>query len=476
MDLLARIRRYLERERLAAAGARVLAAVSGGADSVAMLLLLRELAAGGGLQIAGVAHLNHQLRGQDSDDDERFSAALAERYDLPFRSARVDVAAAAREEKRSLEDMARTARYAFLKDAAVSVHADVIAVAHTRDDQAETFLLRLVRGAGARGLGGIRPRCGTVIRPLLDVTRRELREYLSARHGTFREDASNADVAIPRNRIRHELLPYLEGRFAPGIVDILAREATLAQADERYLRSAADALGASVLSTDEAGFLRIDAAMLVGAPPALSMRVALAALERAAGKRPITYDHVRRLLEFAAASNTSISLPGQQVTRVGAAIVLAPDVGSTGSRASRLASGTPFAFSLSIPGEVQLAGQRLAVGAEKLPEAVARLRKWTVRDSEVGVAADPLDLPLAVRSRRPGDRFRPLGAPGIRKLQDFLVDRKVPRTQRDTLPLVVDATDRIVWVVGHSVAEDFRVTDPSRGVILLKVRRLGGSG
>jgi len=131
---------------------------------------------------------------------------------------------------------------------------------------------------------------------------------------------------------------------------------------------------------------------------------------------------------------------------------------------------------LSIPGEVELAAARVTLTAERLEAAPVRPTKWAARGMEVGVAAGLLELPLAVRSRRPGDRFRPLGAPGARKLQDFLVDRKVARELRDTVPLVVDGRDRIVWVVGQSVAEEFRVTDPSQGVILFKVRHLGGVG
>jgi len=149
------------------------------------------------------------------------------------------------------------------------------------------------------------------------------------------------------------------------------------------------------------------------------------------------------------------------------------------SREEAKADGNNFAFSLSIPGEVQLDAGGVVVGAEYFLGTGARnLRptEWAARGAEVGVAAPALALPLAVRSRRPGDRFRPLGAPGKRKLQDFFVDRKVPREQRDTVPLVVDGQDRIVWVVGESVAEEFRVTDPSQGVILLKVKHLGGVG
>src|SRR5690348_12083263 len=142
MSLLARVRRFIERERLLPAGRRVLIALSGGADSVAMLFLLRQLPAAGALTLAGVAHLNHQLRGAAADADEAFCAALAARLALPFQSSRVDIAAVARDSRRSIEDAARGARYAFLSTAACDLAADVVAVAHTRDDQAETFLLR----------------------------------------------------------------------------------------------------------------------------------------------------------------------------------------------------------------------------------------------------------------------------------------------------------------------------------------------
>jgi tRNA(Ile)-lysidine synthase len=470
MTLRARALETIRRHRLARPGARVLVALSGGADSVALCLLLRELERDGVLAIAGVAHLNHQLRGADADADEAFCAALAARLDLPFSAERVDVAALARAGRRSIEDAARSARYAFFERAADALRADVIAVAHTREDQAETFLLRLLRGAGTRGLASIQPRAGRVIRPLLEIERAALRDYLAASGETFREDATNADVAIPRNRVRHELIPYLESHFSPGVRDVLARGADLARQDEEFLREQAVELARRIVLTNVEA-VTLDADGLNGAPRALSSRVAQAALQRLAGPKSIHFDHVERLLALAAGGaghGGAISLPGQYALRIGNAIVLRPGRGPGTRRANS------FAFSLSIPGEVELGPQGLAVRAElPVPMAAGERHKWkwAGRGVEVGVAAHILELPLAVRNRRPGDRFRPLGSPGGRKLQDFLVDRKVARADRDALPLVVDGRDRIVWVVGQSVAEDFRVTDPSQGVLLLKVRR-----
>ncbi len=462
----------IRRHGLARPGERVLVGLSGGADSVALLLVLRELEQEGALAIAGAAHLNHQLRGAEADEDEAFCAALAGTLGVPFRSERTDVAALARAQKRSIEDAARSARYRFFEHAADDWSADVIAVAHTREDQAETFLLRLLRGAGTRGLAAIQPRAGRVVRPLLDVARDDLRAYLASRGQAFREDSSNADVTIPRNRIRHELIPYLESHVSPAITDVLAREAALARQDEDFLHGEAIKLASRIVLTD--GAVRIDVSGLTLAPRALSSRVAQAALQRLAGSKHITFHHVERLLALAAGPGEggAVSLPGQYAVRVGGTILLR--AGRAPARRSLGEGANSFAFSLSIPGEVELEPQRLAVGAEPvsgLGGPAGRQRKWAGRGNEVGVAAGALALPLAVRNRRPGDRFRPLGAPGGRKLQDFLVDRKVARDERDSLPLVVDGRDRIVWVVGQSVAEDFRVTDPSQGVLLLKVRR-----
>jgi tRNA(Ile)-lysidine synthase len=468
MSLTQRVLQTIGRYALLRDGTRVLVGLSGGADSVALLLLLRELERDGALTVAGAAHLNHQLRGAEADGDEAFCAALAARVGVPFVAERVDVAARARAQKRSIEDTARTARYEFFERAADELSAVAIAVAHTREDQAETFLLRLLRGSGTRGLAAIQPRAGRVVRPLLDVARQDLRAYLASCGQPFREDASNADVAIPRNRVRHELIPYLESHFSPGVTDVLARDAVLARQDEEFLRGEAIKLAGEIVLTDVA--VRIDVAGLSRAPRALSSRVVQAALQRLAGSKSITFDHVERVLALAdgAGEGRAVSLPRQYAVRAGGTIVLRP------GRSRITAGANSFAFSLSIPGEVELGPQRLAVGAQPAPpqgDSIGRPGKWTGRGTEVGVAAGALELPLAVRSRRPGDRFRPLGAPGGRKLQDFLVDRKVPRDDRDSLPLVVDGRDRIVWVVGHAVAEDFRVTDPSQGVLFLKVRR-----
>ena len=463
MSLKTRVLATIRRHQMLPPGGRVVVALSGGPDSVALVDLLRKLDADGELVLAGLAHFNHQLRGDAADADEAFCRTLAADLSLPLEIDRGDVRGTARAEGRSIEDAARRLRYHFLEAARVNLGADVVAVGHSRDDQAETFLLRLVRGAGTRGLGSIRPRAGHVIRPLLETGRDELREYAREQGLRFQEDVTNLDVTVPRNRVRHELLPYLAREFSPRIAEVLAREALLAQVDDDRLQREAIEMAGSVVLVNT-GSVTVDVVALSQVHPALASRVIQHALQQLSDKF-VGFEHVSRFLEFAreARDGQALSLPGQQAIRRGSTVVLGPEPTRGASLKPNFSS-----FPLSVPGEVVACG-------------------WSVAADLAGPAdGEPLDFlntvalqggvgPLSVRFRRPGDRFLPPGMHGSsKKLQDYLVDRKVERRERDRLPLVVDAQDRIVWVVGHGVAEGFRASAPSPGVILLKARRLGG--
>ena len=484
MILADRVLRTIRRYGLVPSGGRVVVALSGGPDSVALVHLLREIERSGVLAVAGLAHVNHRLRGDEADEDERFCRRMAEALSLPIEVGREDVRALAARERRSIEDAARSARYAFLEEAASRLGADVIATGHSRDDQAETFLLRLMRGAGPRGLAGILPRAGRVVRPLLEIRRAHLRAYAEERQLAFREDATNRDVGIPRNRVRHELIPYLERELSPGIVEVLAREADIARDDEDRLNAEAIALLDTVVLGDvpssDAREVELEAARLGTLHPAVAARVVRAVLGRVAAGRSAEAHHVERLLALARGeAGDALSLPGVEAVRRNGVIALGPP--------RPRAFSNSFRFPLSIPGEIVLSDPGWAVSAAWGTPCTGGqtpadgIRAAGVRPPEgwlsAMVGADVVRLPLTVRSRQPGDRLRPSGLGGrSKKLQDLLVDRKIERTARDLLPLVVDADDRIVWVVGEPPAEDFRVTGPSQGVILLKARRLGGPG
>jgi tRNA(Ile)-lysidine synthase len=469
MLLADRVLATVRKHGMLPAGGRVLVALSGGPDSVGLLHLLRELEVRGELTIAGAAHLNHAMR-PAAAQDERFCRELAASLGIPLCVDLTDVRARAREWRTSTEDAGRRARYAFFARAVAEVGADAVATGHTVDDQAETFLLQMIRGAGPRGLSAIAPKTGAVCRPLLDLRRAEIRGWLTANGLPFREDESNLDPAFVRNRVRHRLMPLLRQEFSPGIVEVLGREAAIARADEACLQAHAIEVARSVVLTTERG-IELDAAVLAALDPAIGSRVARIALTHGGSGRFIGFNHVEALVALAGRpSGSAVSLPGQEARRTGDRILL---------RSAKPAHlGSAFRVALAVPGEVLLERQGWAVSATSGPGVAASSPAHsTTSGLALALRTEDLEYPLAVRSRRRGDRLRPAGMQGrSKKLQDLFVDRKVPRELRDTVPLVVDGNDEILWVVGHAATGEFRVTEPLQGVLLLKARRLGGLG
>jgi tRNA(Ile)-lysidine synthase len=302
-------------------------AVSGGSDSVALAWLMAELAARDrGPAVAGLLHLNHKLRGADSDADETFCRELADRLKLPIVVASDDVAMRARDAQVSIEVAARAARYEFFAREMPAQGATLVATGHTMDDQAETVLLRLLRGAGTRGLSGIRARRDHVIRPVLQCRRADLRSFLNARGETWREDATNEDVSILRNRIRHELMPVLSS-IAPGGVRALARLAALAQDDEEALTAAAIEFDDSlVLSKRAGGSVEVDAVMLRLIPAALARRLIRSLAADLAPDRNLVSKHLEAVRSLAASDKLvgHLDLPGLAVEKRDGRLVLTP--------------------------------------------------------------------------------------------------------------------------------------------------------
>lgn len=468
MEVIDSVRRTIRSHGLLPSGSRVAVALSGGADSVALLFALRELAEAERFQVVGAAHLNHQLRGADADADAEFCRALAAGLGMPIEIERADVAACARDTGTSVEHAAHVARHAFFERAAERLGANAVAVAHTKDDQAETFLLRLLRGAGPRGLSGIHPRSGIVVRPFLETSRPDVREFLRGAGIAFREDASNADLSIPRNRIRHELLPLLETRFSPGIVDVLDREAAIAREDVEYLEGAARAAAARLVSCTARG-VEIDADALMAEPAAVVRRVIRVAQQLAAGAdRFIGFDAGESVRRFVVSKSTGqLDLPGHRVNRRGGAVVLTRSRGR-----EKPEPAADFMYHLEVPGQVAVPEAACAISAD--PRAVPAGRSagelWHLsgRSNEAVIEARELAGPLAVRNRRPGDTFRPLGLNGRKTLQDFFVDAKIERFEREITPVIVDSAGQIVWIAGLALAEEFRVTEATKDVVILK--------
>jgi tRNA(Ile)-lysidine synthase len=444
---------YVRKHELLKAGDRVGIAVSGGADSVALLCLLVELRKDIG-SILSVVHFNHRLRGTNADDDERFVADLAQRHKLELHCGSGEVSAYATEKHLSLETAAREMRYQYFRQLLREGGLNRIATGHTLDDQAETVLLKIIRGAGGRGLAGIYPKLSvgscqlsavssqqiSIIRPLLGTRRAELEAYLRSLGQSWCEDKSNRDLRHMRNRVRHGILPRLERNFNPGVREALAETAEIARAEEEYWEKEVARVLPLVWQADGTiGVLK--AAPLTHLPLALQRRVVRAATE-CLGLR-LDFRHVEEIIAQSSNRIATTVLPG------GWMVQLEKD-------ALRFATqrGKPekleYEYRLSVPGSVEV------------PETTSRFEAVSV-SGNAAEGYNPEDLldrallaaELKVRNWHPGDRFWPAHTKAAKKIKELLQDRQVTGRERKLWPVIVSGQE-VVWVRGFPAPARFR--------------------
>jgi tRNA(Ile)-lysidine synthase len=441
-------------------GAAVVALVSGGADSVALLRLLALGVLGDFEGRLRVLHVDHMLRGAEAEADAAFVEALAAELAVPCRVVRYDVAAYAEQERLNLEDAGRRVRYRFAEQEADAL-ADAlsvprsrarIAVAHTLDDHVETFLMRLLAGSGATGLRGIRPMRGRVVRPLIGARRSEVREWLASLGIAWREDASNADTARTRAWVRAELLPLIESRF-PSFVQTAERTLRILADEDDLLAEMAEAFAYdfATVSPERVEFDRGRMATLSRAMSRRTVREALARAFPEAGR--LDAEHIEAIVEGLSCEDFARDLPfGLRAETEYATLAVS-------RRAQSPAPVGPCL--LEVPGRVDLgpAGAMTARCVE--PGELPATRDAAALD------ADLLEVPLLVDAPRPGDRVQPLGMAGTKKLQDVFVDAKVPRRLRPVTPIVRSGGE-VAWVAGLVTSERFKVTGETTRVVLLE--------
>jgi tRNA(Ile)-lysidine synthase len=450
----------LQRYRMLEGGERVVVAVSGGPDSVALLLFLKGIASERELDLH-VFHLDHMLRGEESASDARFVEELAGDLGLPARVMDVDVRRETAGSGRSPEDAAREVRLAKLRQFAAEVEAVRIATGHTADDQVETFLMRLIQGAGLTGLGGIPPVSGPFIRPLIEVWRSQVEEYCAQMGVSPRQDSSNLDTSYLRNRIRLNILPFLVSELGPSIKEVISREVeSLALDREFMLEQAAQAFDlVAVVSKDE---VRLDILRLMSLPAALQRGVMREAWSRAApGAQNLSWRHLMDVMEKVVAGRTGskLDLPGPLVVeRSYDDVVFKPP-----DEDAECPPGV-----LPVPGTVRLPWAGVEIEARR----VGRNTVTFGEDRNVEYLTAGLELPLEVRAPAPGDRFKPLGSAGTQKLTDFFIDRKLPRSARKHCVLVLSG-GQIVWVAGMRIDERFRLRDEEGEAVMLIMRPAG---
>ena len=439
-----RVATYIKEHGLIRKGDTVICGVSGGADSVALLMLLDSLRAELGFFVYA-AHYNHMIRAEEADADEAYVVSLCKSLGLPLCVGRGDVPTAAKERGQTLETAARLMRYEFLEEVRRKQNARSIAVAHHMDDQAESIMLHITRGSGLKGLCGMQPRYGHIIRPLLCLRRAEIEQYLADHAVPYCTDSTNLLPDGMRNRIRLDVIPYIQQSINPAFIPALCALGELASEDEQYLETIArDALTAA---KRRGGY---DRASLSALPPPIRSRAIRIALSDAGARTDIERVHVDMIARLLSAGTGA---------RADVAHI------SAWNEYSLIRFGRPqpeiadYCIPLTPSGETSVPGGRF-ISDFICDNGFLRDPRTAYMDAD-SLASDPV-----VRPRRPGDRFFPVGAPGERKLKEFFIDRKLPREARN-MPLVC-AGSTVLFVPGFGISEAVKITaDTSR---ILRVR------
>ena len=467
MILRAKVARFVERRRLLSPGDRIGAAVSGGADSVALLYVLRELFPEAQL---GVVHCNHCLRGAESEQDEAFVRALARRLELSVSVRRQDAPRRAGGCAENLEKAARDCRYRFFCELLAAGAYDKIATAHTRSDQAETVLFRLLRGAAGPGLSAVRPlRNGAIVRPMLDVSRDEVEAYLTAQGISWREDSSNNDMAFARNRLRRELLPQLKREWNPQIERTLAKTADWHFAEQLFWEARTDELVAACASREPRGLLlQVEAVRKLH--PAEQRRLLRRALAESSSRADaVGFDHVEavRAAVHADAGSVRIDLPGLRVERSFDRILLRQPGACAAS----------FDVPLRVPGRTEAPGTAAIRIETRFIGPSADKKRYNATDWAF-LDWDRMPKPLRLRNRRPGDRYRPAGRTAAKKLKRLFQENRIHSWRREGWPVIAASADGgrnevIVWTRAFGPAAEFAAGAESRN--RLSIRELDRS-
>jgi tRNA(Ile)-lysidine synthase len=464
-----RVLRFIEEHELFRVSEPLIVGLSGGPDSVCLLHILASLKRTLGIKLH-IAHLNHLLRGAESDADAEYVAGIARDLGIPATIERRDVKAYQREHRLSLEEAAREVRYAFFSNVAASLSTGTVAVGHTADDQIETILMHLVRGTGIAGLRGMQPLStlslpdGTqlrVARPLLDVRREETEAFCAAQGLSPRSDSSNYWPNQLRNRVRSQLIPLLR-EYNPDVEEALLRTARAADADLAHIDEEVSRLWGHVAREQPDG-IAIDRSVFSSLHPALKRHLIRSALQRLLGDlQDVESVHIESLLEaIAKPAGKRLSLPRSLAFYGDYEHGLLTAKGDVTCPFHALAGE----YRLNVPGETEFCGWRV--------RSTILNHRPIENDEEKLKACLDLDIAgegLTVRGRRRGERFQPLGMESPKKLQDFMVDAKIPRHWRDRVPLVC-SPQQILWVVGWRIDHRARVTSSTKRVLCLEFEK-----
>lgn len=463
---------YIEEHKLIGPGENILVAVSGGPDSTALLRVLYSLRESLEIARLGVLHFDHKLRGSDSDEDRTFVERLSKDLGISCASKIEDVKEFQKNRHASLEMAARECRHRFFSESMERFNAQRLALGHTANDQAEELILRLLRGSGPSGSAGMLPKtAGGLIRPLLFATRRQILGYLQDTGSNFRQDMSNLDPFCQRNALRLEIFPTLEKRFNKRIVETLSRHARLVQDEEDYWDQEIRALWPRILIEENPSRMALLIPELIRLHPALERRVLRFAIERFRGNLLGIYAvHIEALCLWLlrARSGSGLHLPGGLRAQRSQDEIVFFKAASTGRRCSL----APASIEIPGPGSYSFLDFQIDLSLEEISPDDSSKPAPALPSNTVRMDADRIDWPLLIRWWQPGDRFRPLGLGGSKKLQDFFTDAKIAVFERNRIPLLCDR-EKICWVAGYRLDERVKLSPGTRRVLVVRVRGNG---
>ncbi|MBN2135978.1 MAG: tRNA lysidine(34) synthetase TilS [Acidobacteria bacterium] len=459
MDFLDRVIKTINRYSLLNQGDGVVVALSGGADSMVLLHSLKALSQRLDLTVSA-CHLNHGIRGKDAYDDQAFCAQQCENLGIPFYTSNVNVPAIAKNEALNLEEAGRLERRKFYKEAAEHFGAKKVATAHHMNDQAETVIINLIRGSGQKGLGGIYPLYEDwLIRPLLQVKRDDILDYILENNIIFREDASNQDKNIIRNKIRIDLIPYIEKRYNPAFVEVINRTSEIQRDLYDFAQKELDRISPEMIIKD-GDAVRINLQMFRRLHPGLQGFVLRRGFEMLSGNtRGLTLGHISQVLASTSVEGKgSITLPGDVAFAVDESYLLL-------TLAAEDEMPLEYSYEMVIPGEQFIS----ELGTRWKADIIDRSEfdeKYDLKDDSIGAFdASKFDDTITIRNRVEGDSLRPLGMDGTRKLKDIYIDKKLSPAEKNQTP-VFTSGGFIFWAPGIVVSDDFKVDVNTENILL----------
>ncbi|HHV15724.1 MAG TPA: tRNA lysidine(34) synthetase TilS [Gelria sp.] len=450
--MLAKVLQYIKEHNLITPGDLLVAGISGGPDSMALLHILLQLRPRLNFELVA-AHLNHGLRPEAAAEEE-FVRDYCQARQVPFYSRRVDIEEIAVREKKSVEEAGRNCRYQYFNELVAQLGGTRIATAHHRDDNAETVLLNIIRGSGIKGLRGIRPVNGIIIRPLLCVDKNEIETYLAENSVKYCIDLSNYSTDYLRNRIRHNLLPLLEQDYNPRIIDGLNQLADIADVENDAIETETAHFWEELIIKQEADEIILDASRILQLHPAYQRRIILKTLSTIQEENNWGATDVKLVIDLLNKSGSSKRLQLKKdlyVKKVYEDLIFT----------RRLPEKTCFNYKITIPGQVYIKETGKSYSFQLLgPE------NFKPQDGDIYLDYDKIKGEPYLRSRQPGDVFCPRGMQGTKKIKDFFIDLKVPLTQRDRIPLLV-ADQTIYAVLGFRIAQEAAVDETTRRILLI---------